>query len=59
VKLVTYEQASFWEETLQTVERRQTWFQVWRRFLFGGVSGRFIMLHARGNMKLIEGRDEP
>ena len=34
MKLVTYEQASFWEETLQTVERRKTRFQVLRLFPF-------------------------
>ncbi len=34
MKLVTYEQASFWEETLQTVERRETRFQVLRLFPF-------------------------
>jgi len=54
MKLVTYDQASFWEETLQTVERRQTRFQVWRLFLFGGVSGRFVALHARGNRKQVK-----
>jgi hypothetical protein len=68
VKLVTYDQASFWEETLQTVERRETRFRVWGRppglgvcrlFLFGGLSGLFGTLHARGNIKQVEGRDEP
>ncbi|WP_430403935.1 hypothetical protein [Hyphomonas sp.] len=54
MKLVTYDQASFWEETLQTVERRQTRFQVWRLFLSGGVSGRFGTLHARGNRKQVK-----
>ncbi|KCZ59476.1 hypothetical protein HY30_14505 [Hyphomonas chukchiensis] len=34
MKLVAYEQASFWEETLQTVERRETRFQVLRLFPF-------------------------
>ncbi|KCZ88282.1 hypothetical protein HJO_15508 [Hyphomonas johnsonii MHS-2] len=34
MKLVAYGIASFWEETLQTVEKRETLFQVSRFFPF-------------------------
>ena len=59
MKLVAYEQASFWEETLQTVERRETLFQVLRLFPFWRCVEVLKSSACQGSTQIQEGRDEP